>query len=125
MHRSTQPNQNQEIRTLCSHVFPATDTAPTGSCGSPALRGQSFCYYHHPTRPHGPSRNDRRARIRARRLARQSFTLPLPTTRDELQRSLSQLITLIAADRIDLRRAGLLLAALQTAGQHLPAREVS
>ncbi len=125
MHRSTQPNQNQEIRALCSHVFPATDAAPTHPCGSPALRGQSFCYYHHPTRPHVPSRSQRRAQIRARRLARQSFTLPLPTTRDELQRSLSQLITLIAADRIDLRRAGLLLAALQTAGQHLPAREVS
>ena len=88
MHRSTQPNQNQEIRTLCSHVFPATDAVPTHPCGSPALRGQSF-------------------------------PLPPPTTRDELQRSLSQLITLIAADRIDLRRAGLLLAALQTAGQHL------
>ncbi|MGA1980899.1 MAG: hypothetical protein ABSG84_00390 [Acidobacteriaceae bacterium] len=120
MHRTTtQPNPNREIRPLCSHVFPATDAAPTHLCGSPALRGQSFCFYHHPTRPHAPSRNQRRASIRARRLARRSFTLPPPTTRDELQRSLGQLIRLIAADQIDLRRASILLTALQTAGKSL------
>jgi hypothetical protein len=116
---TTQPNQNQEIRTLCSHVFPATDASPNRLCGSPALRGQSFCFYHHPTRPHAPSRSQRRASLRARRLTRQSFTLPAPTTRQELQRSLGQIITLVAADQIDLRRARFLLAALKSAGRHI------
>jgi hypothetical protein len=119
MHQTAaKPDPNREIRPLCSHVFPATGAAPTHLCGSPALRGQSFCHYHHPTRPHALSRSQRRAQIRARHLARQSFTLPIPTTRDELQRSLGQLIRLIAADQIDLRRASLLLTALQTAGRH-------
>jgi hypothetical protein len=31
--------------TSCVHIFPDTHR-----CGSPALRGETHCYYHHPDR---------------------------------------------------------------------------
>ena len=57
-----------EIRTLCHHILPPSDSAPAHTCGSPALRGESFCFYHHPTRTSVPSRADQQARLRERRL---------------------------------------------------------
>jgi hypothetical protein len=120
MHDTIPRSPNQEILGFCSHIFAASATAPAHSCGSPALRGQSFCYYHHPARPHVLSRDERRARVRSHRIARQSITLPIPTTRAELLGSLSKLLSLIAANQIDHRRAGILLRALNAAGKHLP-----
>ena len=103
-------HQSEDIRTRCTHAFP--DAHP---CGSPALRGESFCYYHHPTRQRVSNPNERRAR----RIARQSFTVPLPVNRQQLQRSLIHIIMRITTNQIDPRRAGLLLSALQTAGKNL------
>lgn len=111
MHLSTPARQRTgDIRTLCSHRFPAAS-----ACGSPALRGESFCYYHHPTRSPVRNPNERRAR----RIARQSFTIPPPTTRHQLQLSLAMIAQRIASNQIDLRRAGLLLFALQNAANNL------
>jgi hypothetical protein len=104
-----------DIRTLCHHAFPSTSSAPHRRCGSPALRGESFCYYHHPTRKVVSNPNERRAR----RTARQSFTVPLPTNRQQLQLSLVHIMQRITTNQIDLRRAGLLLFALQAAGHNL------
>ncbi len=109
---------NPDIRTLCQHTFQPTTSQPARPCNSPALRGESFCYYHHPTRTPTRTRHDLEA-ARARRLARKRLKLPLPTTRAELRHSLLYLMQLIATDEIDTRRAGLLILALQTAGKHL------
>jgi hypothetical protein len=103
-------HQAHDIRTLCTHAFP-----DARRCGSPALRGETFCYYHHPTRKIVANPNERRAR----RIARQSFTVPLPVNRDQLQFSLVHIVHRIAANQIDPRRAGLLLFALQTASNNL------
>lgn len=103
-------DQRPEIRTLCAHHF-----ADHRRCGSPALRGESFCYYHHPTRKTVKNPHDRRARL----LARKRLRIPLPRTRAELHHSINYLMHLIAANQIDNRRAGLLLNALQTAAKNL------
>ena len=101
----------RDIRTLCTHDFPGGHR-----CASPALRGQAFCYYHHPTRKRVPNPNERRAR----RMARRAFAVTVPTSPIELQLTLSEIMLRLAANQIDTRRAGLLLFALQIARQNLP-----
>ena len=103
-------------RLICSHIIPPRPPNPAHRCGSPALRGESFCYFHHPTR--APVRNLHERR--ARRLARQAFTLNYPTNQDELQFVLRDLVTRLAANQIDSRRAGQIIFALQTAARGLP-----
>jgi hypothetical protein len=107
-----------DSRVICSHTLPGTPTRPAHRCGSPALRGEPFCYYHHPTRAivHNPHER------RARRIARQAYTIPAPTCRADVQRSIGELARRIAANQIDLKRAALLLNALQTVAQDLPER---
>jgi hypothetical protein len=109
-------HKRQDIRKLCTHVFEGGH-----KCAACALRGEAFCYYHHPTRKpvHGPDYKARETR-RARRTARQSFALPRPATHHDLQFALSEVLHRIAANQIDLRRAALLLNALQTVGRLLP-----
>jgi hypothetical protein len=106
-------------RTLCTHRFEPTASAPARTCGSPALRDQRFCYYHHPTRKPVLSPQSGRDARRARRIARQSFALTPPTNRAALQRSLSEVIQRVAANQLDLRRAELILNGLKLAGQNL------
>jgi hypothetical protein len=105
----------QEIRVLCSHTLPDTKTRPAHRCGSPALRGESFCFYHHPTRAVVRNPHERRAH----RTARKNFTIPAPTCHADIQRSLSELVRRIAANQIDLKRANLLLTALQIVARDL------
>jgi hypothetical protein len=107
------PEIASETCQSCTHRFAAGRT-----CGSPALRGQQFCYYHHPARKPRTPQSDRRAR-RARAIARQSFTITLPTTRRELQTSLNEIARRIAANQIDLRRARLLIHALNLTARNL------
>jgi hypothetical protein len=91
----------------CTHTFPDGHR-----CGSPALHGEPFCYYHH----------DKRKPIRnlAARNRRRAFSLSTPRNRDELQTSLNEVILRLAANQIDHRRAGLILFALQIAANNLP-----
>jgi len=91
----------------CSHTLP--DGQP---CGSPAMRGEKFCYNHHATRRPVADPQRRQAR-------RKSFQLQPPTTRAAIQNSLGEIIVRIAANDIDPRRAGLLLYALQIATTNL------
>ena len=109
--------RRREIIPLCTHVFPPTPAAPARTCAAVALRGQRFCYFHHPTRKRVANPNERRAR----RIARQAFDVPLPGNRIELQLALNEVILRLAANQLDVRRAGLLLFALQTVGQTIPA----
>ncbi len=82
-------------------------------CSSPALTGKSFCYYH----------ADRRRNATPRVAVRKpdSAVLPLPDLEDAtaIQVSISQVIAALAANRIDARRAGLLLYGLQVAAANL------
>ncbi len=104
----------KDNRILCNHEFQGGRR-----CGSPALRDEAFCYYHHPTRkPIRTMQSDRNAR-RARRKVRQAFALDAPTTPRELQLALSQIVQRLAANQLDNRRARQLLFALDLAGRNL------
>ena len=88
----------------CTHIFPDTHR-----CGSPALRGDTFCYYHHPTRR--PAANPR---------PRRAFQLPALNTKRDAQLALAEIIHRIAANQLDPHRTGLLLYSLQLAARTLP-----
>lgn len=72
------PQVIKDIRVLCTHLFHPTPTKPARRCASPALRGETFCYYHHLTR-----RSLRETRS-AWRIARRNFSVPTPTNREQL-----------------------------------------
>ena len=101
------PQQSTPSARRCHHLGPEDRR-----CGSPALRGERFCYYHHETRR--PSSN-----LRHRRARQATFPLAAPNSRAELQQALGTVMIRIAANEIDLRRAGLLLYALQIANSNL------
>jgi hypothetical protein len=90
----------------CQHIFPDAHR-----CGSPALRGEHHCYYHHPDRKPVQDTYARRSR--------RGFHITLPTTPDALQHSLNQVIDRLAANKLDVHRASLLLYSLQIASQSL------
>ena len=92
----------------CRHIF--TDGR---RCGSPCLRGEDLCYYHHTTRKPVANPQQRQGR-------RSAFDLPLPEDRSAIQRSIGEVLQRIASNDIDPRRAGLLLYGLQIASLNLP-----
>ena len=81
-------------RYQCRHIFTAGHR-----CGSPTLRNQDFCYYHHTTRKPAP---------KTRPLAPFDLELPIPEDRAAIQQALGQILQRIATNQIDPRRAGLL-----------------
>lgn len=89
-------------------------------CGSPAINDDDYCYFH------------RAARERVKRQARHArqqkpLQLPLLEDRESIQIAIGEVLNALLADRIDTKKAGLLLYGLQTAAgnaQHL-AFEVS
>jgi hypothetical protein len=99
----TEPKRYQ-----CRHIF--TDGH---RCGSPCLRQEDFCYYHHTTRR--PVQDPRQRQIRTA-----LFDLPMPEDRAAIQRSIGEVLRRIARNEIDRRRAGLLLYGLQIASTNLP-----
>src|SRR5438552_12987808 len=94
----------------CRHIF--TDGH---RCGSPCLRGEDLCHYHHPTRKPVAGSQQRRGR-------RSIFDLPLPYPNDRsgIQLAICEVLRRIASNDIDPRRAGLLLYGLQIASLNLP-----
>ena len=108
MNDATKPKRYQ-----CRHIF-----VDGTRCGSPCLRGEQFCYYHHTTRRPIQNPTERQSR-------RSSFDLPLPEDRSAIQASIGQVLQRIAANQIDPRRAGLLLYGLQIASLNLPKPETS
>jgi hypothetical protein len=90
----------------CHHVHPTSKR-----CGSPALRGEQFCFYHHPTRR--PPTRVVPSRI--------PFDVEAITDPEALQIALSEVIRRLADNTLDLKRASLLLMTLQMAKANLPA----
>jgi hypothetical protein len=86
----------------CTHLQPAGHR-----CGSFALRGEQFCYHHHPSRP--PARHTRAAAAKA------PFALPVISNLRAVQIALAEVALRIADNTLDTKRAGLLLQCLQTA----------
>ena len=83
-------------------------------CGSPAVRGRRYCFFH--KNWHGeriPLGALPAANLNA------SFTLPVLEDADSIQVALMQVMRLILARQIDPKMAGLLLYALQTASVNL------
>ncbi len=99
---------NEPKQYQCRHIF--TDGR---RCGSPCLRGEDLCYYHHTTRKPVADAKTRKTR-------RSTFDLPLPEDQSAIQLSIGQVLQRIAANEIDPRRAGLLLYGLQIASLNLP-----
>jgi hypothetical protein len=96
-------------RYLCRHVF-----TEGHRCGSPALRGQDLCYYHHASR-------------REPRLAGHNgcFLMPRIDDRPAIQIALYDVLGRLSLADIDLKRAGMLLYGLQIASSNLAKHERS
>ena len=80
-------------------------------CGSPALRGHDFCYYHQ-------NRREQRRRQFAEKpyaLGRAAFDLPTLEDINAIQVALEETIRAVLEDRIELKRAAQVLWGLQVA----------
>jgi hypothetical protein len=96
-------------RYVCRHIH------TTGNrCGSPALRGEEFCYYHHATR-RGPRPADHDYLC-----PNSTFDLPSLEDRPSIQLAVAVVARRIALNQIDLQRGRLLLYALRIASNNLP-----
>jgi hypothetical protein len=84
----------------CTHLFLDDHT-----CGSPALRGELYCYYHHPTRRPCANPFERRAR--------RGFHLPPPETGQQVLFAVGEIMRRVAANQIDVHRASVVLYSLQ------------
>jgi hypothetical protein len=85
---------------LCSHA-----KSEGGTCGSPALKGKSFCYNHDPRR------------LRAARAVKIRYFLELPLLehRGAIQAAISEVTRALGGREIDCELGGRLLYALQLA----------
>src|SRR5437870_2347945 len=97
-HKSKKPAQ-------CEHI-----KANGLRCGSPALRQRRYCYFHF-------CAHDLRRRRRQQPNA--PFVLPLLEDANSIQMAIQQVAEAVLEERIDNKRAGLLLFALQTAACNL------
>jgi len=98
---------------LPANVPPCRHTKTNGiRCGSPAVRGQSFCYYHAQMRAHERRRSSAEAR---------ELPVQLPPLEDahSIQLALMEVGHAVITDRISEKKAGLLLYMLQTASINL------
>src|SRR3979490_2409347 len=86
-------------------------------CGCPALRRNKLCYFHKRHHEERIELNADRAKAARRRSA--TIELPVLEAANSIQVSLMQIMRLVAAGRIELKAAGLLLYALQTASANL------
>ena len=89
----------------CRHIMPYG-----AKCHAPALRGKPYCYFH--TRLHRFAAEPPIAPDGALRL-------PILEDRSAIQIALAQVLDALCSFRLDPRRAGLLLYALQIASQNV------
>jgi hypothetical protein len=96
-------------RYICRHIH------TTGNrCGSPALNGEEFCYFHHATR-RGPRPADHDYLC-----PNSTFDLPSLEDRPSIQLAIAVVARRIALNQIDLKRGRLLLYAFRIAATNLP-----
>jgi hypothetical protein len=96
----------------CRHIFTSGK-----KCQSPALKDQSFCYFHSNTRKRPAHKN----------AAYEPYIPPQDTAHnlppledaDAIQLAISDVVLALAANRIDPRRARILLYGLQVASQNI------
>src|SRR5271165_5458082 len=100
---STNKPLNKNTRT-CTHI--KVNGVP---CGSPALRGEAFCYFH-------------QRMIRGVATPPKSRLHPIAQIEDEegIQASLMEIINALVRNTIDFKRAQLILRALQIAARNAP-----
>ena len=79
-------------------------------CGSPALRQRRYCYFHFCAHD---------LRRRRRQHPNSPFVLPLLEDANSIQMAIQQVAEAVLEERIDNKRAGLVLFALQTAACNL------
>jgi hypothetical protein len=95
------------------HIPRCTHIKTNGTqCGSPALRGRRFCFFH-------KNWQGQRIQLNAQPAAPLSFTMPVLEDADSVQVALMQVMRLILGGQLDPKIAGLLLYALQTASLNL------
>ena len=95
------------------HIPRCTHIKTNGTqCGSPALRGRRFCFFH-------KNWQGQRIALNAQPASPLSFTMPVLEDADSVQVALMQVMRLILAGQLDPKIAGLLLYALQTASINL------
>ncbi len=97
---------NQSAR--CEHV------KPNGiRCGSPALRNEHYCYFHRVWRPQAdlqPFRPDPNGHV---------WALPILENADGIQMALQLVLDSVLCNKMDLKRASILLYGLQTAASNV------
>ena len=106
-----QAAEAEKTRYQCRHIF--TDGH---RCGSPSLREENFCYFHHSTRR--PVQD-----VPKRRRTQCRFTVRMPEDRTAIQLTLGEVLQKLANNDLDPRRAGLLLYGLQIASLNLPKQD--
>ena len=89
----------------CHHIH-----ATANYCGSPALRGEQFCYYHHPTR--------RPPRPAGRKPRPHGFHWKPLEDRPSIQRALAKVVSRAISGRLDYERARFLVNILQIINHH-------
>lgn len=95
-----------EIR-RCQHI------KTTGAqCGSPALRNEALCYYHSQSRPE-------RVKVKGANGKTSEILVPAFEDASAIQMTVRQVAVLLLQDKIDSKKAGLLLYALQIASSNL------
>jgi hypothetical protein len=96
------------------HIPRCTHIKTNGTqCGSPALRGRRFCFFH--KNWHG-----QRIQLNAQPAPLDhNFTLPVLEDANAIQVALMQVMQLLLSGQIEHKTAGLLLYALQTAAANL------
>jgi hypothetical protein len=100
---TTEPTETTIKRFLCRHIH------TTGHrCGSPALRGEQFCYYHHTTRRPAP-------RHRGVHPEQSVFEMPLIDDRAGVQFALAQILNRLTTGQLDPKRANPILYTLKLA----------
>jgi hypothetical protein len=100
---SATPAPDPRRRNLCRHIHTAGNR-----CGSPALRGENFCYYHHCARP--PMAITGRAGI---------FTMPRIDDPAAVQIALFEVLSRLSSGDIDYKRGAILLQGLGIASINL------
>jgi hypothetical protein len=99
---TAEPEAAPHRRFLCRHIF--TDGH---RCGSPALRHEQFCYFHHTTRPRKPAAGKFRYLD-----AHEPFELGLIEDRASALVVSAQILRRIASNDLDVVRAGQLIRGL-------------